>query len=449
MQGSLITLGIIAAILALVLKPKHSLALYLAILIWVPDYLRISIGTIDISTGRIVAAALLLRCINDRRIMEKFHWMKLDKAVVLSMIVYTGVTLLVQPTWASIENRSGFIMDTWFAYMVSRFIITDREKLISVIKCVSIALVPLAILGCMEALTGWQPFVPLRRFRPWNPEYITTVGTRWGITRATGPFGHSILFGCNFAMFLPLIYSLRHEKDIWKSLAYILSLIAIIGALSSMSSGPWVMIIVVLFCLAIEKYAHWTMLMLKVLIFGCVLIQVLSNRNFYHVIFSYASKFGGTGWHRARLIDLAIAHFNDWWLAGYGGKDPGWGYYLGNSWTDVTNEFILAGVKYGLAGIIVLCYVLYVAFSSLRAAYKKENQPYMKSMYWSLGSFLFAVVVTWMSISFFGQLMPLFYCLLGVTGACVMFRENQQKISRRAAAIRKHNDINSEEPLLV
>ncbi len=426
MQGTILIFGIVASILAIVLKPKYAFAVYLAIVIWFPEFLRISIGTIDISCSRIVATALMLRCLSDQKILSTFRWTKLDKAVALSMLVYVGMTLLLQPTWASIENRSGFIMDTWFAYLIARFIITDKEKLRSLIKNVSIILIPLAILGLIETITSWQPFVPLRRFRPWDPEEMTTVGTRWGFTRATGPFGHPILFGGVFAMFMPLIYTLRYEKNIWKTFAYALSAMTIAGALSSISSGPWVMIIVVLFCLVMEKYKVWVKSVLNFLIFSIVFIQIFSNRPFYHVIFSYAGKLGGAGYHRIFLIDSAIRDFGKWWLAGYGGQDPGWGFSLGMSWTDVTNEYILAGVKYGLAGVIVLVLVLIISFSSLKSAYKKENDPYMKSIYWSLGSLLVAVSTVWMSVSFFGQLSTIFYCCLGIIGSVVLFPETSK-----------------------
>ena len=421
MTGPILVIGIFASILVIVLKPKYALVVYLAIVIWFPDYLRLSIGTIDISCSRIVGTVLLARCLFDNRLRTKFKWSLLDKAVLLNLFVFVAVTLITQPTWATIENRSGFLMDTLFAYMIARYIVTDKEKLITVIKCTSIILVPLAILGVMEAITGWQPFVPLRRFKPWNTNtdvVVTNVGSRWGFTRATGPFGHPILLGGGFAMFLPLIYTLRYEKNVWKTFVYVLSAIMIAGALSSMSSGPWVMIAVVVFCLFMENHKTWVKPLLQFSIISIIGIQLISNRSFYHVIFSYISLIGGTGYHRARLIDAAIRDFGKWWLAGYGGKDPGWG--LGVSWSDITNEYIMSGVKYGLAGVIVICYVLYASFKSLRAAYRKEVDPYLKSIYWSLGSLLTAVSIVWMSVSFFGQLTIILYICLGIIGSAVL-----------------------------
>jgi len=433
MQGVTLTIAVILSVLTLTMKPRHALVVYLTGLLWYPSYLAISIGTIDIMVGRMVGGVLLLRCLSNDRIRSKFTWSRLDTFVAYSMIVYVGVVLLTRPTFSSLENRGGFIMDTWLAYMIARFIITDRTELVSVIKCTSIVLIPLAALGCMEAVTGWQPFVPLRSFRPWNPTTGEVAGAmRWGFTRAVGPFSHPILFGGGFAMFLPLVYYLRHEKNRWRRLAYPLSAVTIAGALSSMSSGPWIMVMVIIFCLAMERYKHWTKPIIIFFIFSCVFIEIFSNRTFYHVIFSYGSMLGGAGWHRAQLIDVAIRHIGEWWLAGYGGRDPGWGHYFGMGHTDVTNEFILAGVKYGIAGIIALCAVLVVAFRGLMAASKKTTHPAMKSLYWSLGTVLFSVTITWMSVSFFGQLMPLFYCMLGIIGSMSSLEGIRQTTKSRA-----------------
>jgi hypothetical protein len=152
-------------------------------------------------------------------------------------------------------------------------------------------------------------------------------------------------------------------------------------------------------------------------IFSCILIGIISNRPFYHVIASAANPLGGAGWHRAKLIDLAIENFDEWWRFGYGDKDPGWGPSLGMTWTDITNEYILRGVRYGILGVIALSVVLVQAFRGLAAAHKKVKLPIAKSLCWTFGSLLFAVVVTWMSVSFFGQLITLFYCCLGMIGS--------------------------------
>lgn len=440
MQNVTLIIAVILVTLVLNLRPRKALVIYIASLLWYPSYLAVSIGTIDIVLGRFVVGALFLRCLCDDKIRTRFKWSRLDKWVALSMIIYVGITFYTRPTWMMVENRGGFIMDTWLAYMVARFIITDRASLIYVVKSVSIILLPLAILGCIEAVSGWQPFVPLRRFSPWNPEYgVTNVGGRWGFTRAIGPFQHPIMFGGCFAMFLPLIWYLRYEKKEWKSLAYIFSVTAVVGALSSMSSGPWIMIIAIVFCFLLERRKKWVKPALFAFIILCILIQISSSTAFYYVLFNYGSKLGGAGLHRAMLIDIAIKNFDQWWLVGTKGLDPGWGHYFHMDHTDVTNEYLLAGIKYGILGIIVLCCMLFVAFKQIIAAYKKAITPETKSLYWSLGSGLFAIVVVWTSVSFFGQLMPLFYCVFGMTGSSVLFLQNSKRtiVNRKLRKLKK------------
>jgi hypothetical protein len=419
MQGVTLTIALILSVLVIALRPKHAFVAYIVGLLWYPSYLAISIGTIDIAVGRFVVAVLLLRCLFDDKIRIKFKWCRLDTLVTLSMVVYVGAYLITQAETLSdtMENRAGFFMDTWCAYLAARFIVTDRTKLISIIKCISIAMVPLAILGVIESVTGWQPFAPLRRFSPWFAGGNYVSEGRFGFARAIGPFSHAILFGGGFAMFLPLIYYLRHEKNDWRTFAYIISGIALLGALSSMSSGPWVMVMVVIFCLIMERHKHLVKPLFIFMIISCIILGIVSNRPFYHVIASWANPLGGAGYHRAKLIDIAIDKFDEWWVIGYGDKDPGWGPLLGMGHSDITNEYILKGVRYGILGVIALCAVLAKAFKDLISTYRKQQHPVTKSLCWAFGSLLFSVAFAWMSVSFFGQLSTLVYCSLGMIGS--------------------------------
>lgn len=425
MENLTLLFAVVFCGLVLVLKPVNALGVYFASLVWYPNYLMVSIGTIDISLGRFVVAVLLLRCLIDPRItLHRPSWCRLDTFVVLSMAAYTIPIFLTHPLEQAVENRAGFLMDTFLAYCVVRFIVTDYSKLVKIIKIVAIILVPLAVIGLIEATTGIRPFgVLLERSHMFS--YLSNYGERWGLYRAFGPFSHSILFGCTFGLFFPLIYYLRNETGSWRYYALILSGTAIVGAMSSMSSGPWVMMGVVIVCLAMERFKKWLKSVIIFMIISVILVEIISNRPFYHVIASYANPLGGSGWHRAKLIDLAIEHVNEWWLLGYGTEDPGWGETLGMEKTDITNEFIFAAVRYGIWGLAALCAVLTVAFRHMIRVYKRTPYKPIKSLAWAFGSMLVAVIVCWMSVSFFGQLMPLFYSMLGLLGSFYAFSERR------------------------
>jgi len=439
MQGVTLIFALVLSVLVLTLRPKYAFVAYIVGLLWYPAYLAVSIGTIDILVGRFVVAVLLMRCYFNDSIRRKFTWNRLDTLVTLSMVVYVGTYLITQvnPIAQTLEGRAGFVMDTWCAYLAARFIVTDRSKLISIVKCIAIAMVPLAILGVIESVTGWQPYASLWRFSPWFRGGRFVSEGRWGLARAVGPFSHAILFGGVFAMFMPLIYYLRREKGDWKSMTYVVLLIIMLGALSSMSSGPWVMVIVVIFCLVMENHKHLVKPMFIFLVFSCISIGIASNRPFYHVIASWANPLGGAGWHRARLIDLAIENFDEWWMVGYGDKDPGWGQFLGMGRTDVTNEYILNGVRYGILGIIALCAVLAKAFRNLISTYRRMKEPALKSLCWAFGSLLFSIAIAWMSVSFFGQLSTLVYCSIGMIGSLCSPGFNWQ-IPNRISLLQNH-----------
>jgi len=420
MENTTLGVAILTSVLVVILRPPIAFAAYVALLLFYPCYLTLSIGTINITAARIVTAVLLVRCLTKPELRRCFKWQPLDKCVAFSMLVYVGMTFTAMPLKEAIENRGGFLLDTGLAYLVARLCITDREAFVTTIKWIALILVPLAILGVIESCTGWQPYMTMMRYCPWEIR-VLDVSLRSGFFRATGAFGHSIMFGTVFVLFLPMVYYLRHERGYWGTWAYPLSIVLIIGALSSMSSGPWVSVIFVILCLAMEHFKKWLKLVLIGILLSCIFIGIASNRPFYHVIVSYANPIGGSGWHRAKLIDCAIQDFGEWYLKGYGGEDPGWGESLGMDHTDITNEFIFAGVRYGLLGVIALCTVLAIAIRQSVRLHNSASDPRLRSLAWALGSIIATVILVFTSVSIFTQTLLLFYCVLGMIGSSANF----------------------------
>ena len=408
----------VASFLVLSLSPATAFAAYLTALIIYPSFLVVRLGPLDISVGRIVVAVLLLRCLCSGGIRRKFAWCRLDSWILFGWILSFTIPMVssVVPLMQKLEQQSGVMMDTFFAYFVARYCITSRAGMVTVIKWIGIVMVPLAFLGVIEATTGWQPFRVLVRFCPWL-EQIPTADMRHGFYRAVGPLVHPILFGTTFVLFLPMIYYLRNERGKWRPVGFFLSITASLGALTSMSAGPWMMLMTCIVCLILERFKKWTKPLVIFLVFAIIGVGIISNRPFYHVIATYANVLGGSGWHRAKLVDLAIEHFGEWWLAGYGGRPLGWGPSLGMGWTDITNEYIMFGVKYGMLGVIALVGVLVSSLLKVRRLHNTTNDPKLKSFYWALGSIVVALMITFNSCAFFGQAFTLFYCILGMIGS--------------------------------
>src|SRR5262249_51427577 len=80
---------------------------------------------------------------------------------------------------------------------------------------------------------------------------------------------------------------------------------------------------------------------------------------------------GGTGWHRSYLIDVAIRHLGQWWLAGMSISDTSdWFPYtiVITGGADITNQFLIFGLAGGLVSMALLIAMLYRAFSALGIA---------------------------------------------------------------------------------
>lgn len=419
MQVLTLTLAAILSFLVLFLRPERAFCIYIIAMLFYPVYLVVNLGSLDISMIRIVGAVLLLRCLFNVNLRSKFKWCHLDSWVTFAALANFGIALAVwkTPIAKSFENSSGNLMDTYFAYLIARFCLTDYVVIVTTVKWIAIALVPLAILGAVESCSGWGPYYKLVVYCPWKEISEPILNERSGFFRAVGPFSHPILFGAAFAMFLPIVYWLRHQGGKWLMGSYVITGMLVIGTFSSMSSGPVMMLVFVLFFLFLERHKAYVKPILILSVVSILLLDITSNRTFYHVLASYADPIGGAGWHRAKLIDLAIERFSEWWLAGYGGDDPGWGPSLGMGHTDITNYYLIIGVKYGILGVIAFCGMLTVGMIMVIRFHNLAKQLLLRSWYWSLGSVLVASLIAFNGFTLFGQSMTLFYCVLGFIGS--------------------------------
>jgi hypothetical protein len=126
---------------------------------------------------------------------------------------------------------------------------------------------------------------------------------------------------------------------------------------------------------------------------------------------------GSTGYHRALLIDRALANLSDWWLVG-----------TQNTWKwaseddhlfDVTNNYILNGADGGLLTMILFIAIVAIAFKGVGRAVVGSDGKKPEAevrMLWALGAALFAHAVTFISVSYFDQNFVNWYLLLAVIG---------------------------------
>lgn len=417
MEGPTSLIALLGVIAVLTCRPVYGLAAWILVISFYPDYLRLSLGMVDISAHRIVLTVLLARCLNDASLRRRFRWITLDYLIILSMIVYTFTLAFTVEANTWFVNRAGYLMDTLFVYFAFRLVVVDFDSLLVVVRTCAIAVIPLAIMGLVETFYAKSIYFGLGQYCPFAANKGMEYQERQGLFRAMGPHGETIMFGLWFACLLPLVRLLRFDRPAWRMLRWPAMLACVAGVLSTVSSGPYMALIVVFVCLALERAKYLVKPLIVGTILLCIAIEFLSNRHFYYVLGDLAMD-GDSAWYRARLIDVAIMMLPQYWQFGYGFTDPGWGPLIdGNKRSDGVNDYIVHAVVYGIFGLLVYLAVLASAMRNTVRAHAASLGPAGRCCCWAVATSLIGLMMAFWSVSLFGQMEIFFYGLLGLAGA--------------------------------
>jgi hypothetical protein len=241
---------------------------------------------------------------------------------------------------------------------------------------------------------------------------------REGRVRSQGPFAHAILAGTIGAVCLPLVIALwqRHRK------AAVVGITACsVMIVTAASSGPIISAIGGLGALAMWHYRHQLRLVRWIAVAAYIGLDIVMKAPAYYLIGRIDLAGGSTGYHRAALIESAIVHLNEWWLAGTD-YTRHW-MPTGVSWspnhTDITNHYLEMGVVGGLPLLVLFILVLVKGFSSVGRMLRqsKESAEQWHFTFWALGASLFAHAATFVSVSYFDQSFVFIYLTLAALGS--------------------------------
>jgi hypothetical protein len=411
--GLVFTLAMIALLLAL---PRR-----LALLPIVLTACYMTFGQQIVIGGlhfRLLRLLVLVGCIRIifRGELRGFHWQRLDTVITLwsvsSVVTYT----LLWQTNDALVNRLGLVFDAFGLYFAFRCFVRDLDDIKRACHIFAVVLLPLAGSMCIEKLTGRNPFCVFGGV----PEFTTV---REGVLRCQGPFGHPILAGTFGAVWVPCFVGLW-----WQKRARLLAILGIVSStlitLLAGSSGP-----VGAYFAGIVALAFWpfrnSMRRVRWMVVGLMLLlQVVMNAPIWFVFARFSFFSGSTGWHRANLIDQTISHFFDWWLVG-ARETYSWGVWGG----DITNQFILEGVRGGLITMILFTAIVVLCFSRvghlLRASRFESKRS--RLFLWAIGATLFSHVISFMNVSYFDQNVVNWFLTLAAVAAANSSRWRQKQ----------------------
>jgi hypothetical protein len=413
--GILIAMGLCV----LFLPKKWSLFPVLVMTCFVSSAQRIVIMGMDFDFLRIMVLFGVARLIL-RNEYSVFIWKSLDFAVVAWVVSAVFFNVIQQGTTAVIINRLGFAFDSFGMYFVFRCLINDWEDLNCIILGIFIVSIPIALLFLFEEYTTHNLFAIFGGVAP-----ITVI--REGRLRCQGAFSHPILAGCFWAACIPVLAAnwWKSEKSrIYSIIGIVASLIIIMCCASSTPVMGTISALIggILFFLRRQMHiVRWSILLLL------VSLHMIMKAPVWHLISRISAVGGSTSWHRYNLIDQTIKHFGDWWLYGCSGYTVlSWGIWAG----DVTNQYILEGIRGGFLTMCLFITIIVIAFREIGRLWRyQERNPYRVVLVWTLGVSLFVHCSNFIGIAYFGQIWVIWYLLLAIIGS-LSLSPNQLTVSK-------------------
>jgi phage shock protein PspC (stress-responsive transcriptional regulator) len=324
--------------------------------------------------------------------------------------------------------RLGLVYNACGIYFLLRIYCQSLDDVEKLCIFTAILLIPVA----MEMLYEHVAFHNLFSVLGGVPE-IPQI--REGRIRAFGPFTHPILAGTVGAVCLPLMVGIwqRHRNIAFSGIAACLTMVVASG-----SSGPIMSVIAAIASLFMWHHREKMRLIRWLVVITYIFLEAIMKVPAYYIIWRLNVAGGSTGYYRAALIDSALKHLNEWWMAGTD-YTRHW-MPSGVSWSpdhvDITNEYLIMGVIGGLPLMFLFIAILTKGFSFVGQTQKQPSDLPAESQFmtWALGAALFAHTVTFVSVSYFDQSFLFIYLTFAAIGSAYSSTVAAQSVDRSAAA---------------
>lgn len=409
------------AVLMLRVRRANALLPMVVLLCFVSPAQRLAIMGVDLTLLRILLLVGWIRVLtaHDR---TPFVWRTQDR-LMLAYVLASSLVYVAQQeeSGRAIVNRAGNAMDTAGVYFLCRRMIRDWDDVLGFIKGLGLVSIPVAAFFVVESSTGRNLFSVFGGV----PD-VTLV--RNGRLRCQGAFSHPIMAGCFWATIVPLFWAYwvtERSRAGWKPVAWLGC--ALLTIVLCASSTP----VMALLCVAVGAVVFPFRRSLRSLRWGLVgllvALHLLMSKPVWHLVARIDVVGGSTGWHRYFLVDQAIGHFSEWWLLGEPNTAK-WAPTL----SDVTCQYVLEGVRGGFLGLALFVSMIVVAFRNIGriGSWASPRADRMRQYFaWGMGVAVFAHVMCFISVSYFGQGVQLWYMTLALVECVAVIGAERHRAS--------------------
>jgi len=388
-----------------VLPRAWSLAPLLILACFVPAGQRIVLaGTLDFSFLRILVIAYWVRIF----LFQDWRGLRviaLDYAVIAWVLVGSFVYVLLRMDFPAVVNRLGFTYESLGLYVTMRCMLGNWARVERAIAVLAVLALPVAVFFLVEQATGRNLFSVMGGV----PEQTLV---REGRVRAQGAFSHPIIAGCFWANVVVLcagMFMARRRAALMVCGFAGACLIVVACA----SSTPVLAVLVGGLGMALAYVRGWIGYLRLGFAGMLVFLHFVMEAPIWHLISRISAVGGSTGWHRYHLIDAAIRNFGEWAVLGVE-TTMHWGHGL----RDVTNQYVLEGVRGGVWTLALFLLVLVLAFRAVGKGLRRS--PSRRGVFWvqwAVGVSLLVHATNFVAVSYFGQGLVAFYLSLALAGS--------------------------------
>jgi hypothetical protein len=396
---------ILASLLILVLPRRYMIVPFLVASLLMPNHQSIVILGAHLMISRMLIfvawVRIAQRAFLTRRDPFPSPMNVLDKVFISWAVCGAIMYTLLWHVVGAFVNRLGFLYTTLGVYFLFRYLIRDREDVFRVIKTLSLVVLPIAIAMWVEHSTGRNPLSILGGIEEYS-------NVRDGAVRAQGPFLHSIVAGTFGAMQVPLFIALWLEGKGNRLAAGLGVISCTVITIASASSTP-----VMTYCAAVGALCFWPLrdhmrTVRWALVSFVVMLQIAMQAPIWFLMNRISGVLGGTGWHRAELINQFVRRFFEWWLVGTQ-NNANWGLDM---W-DSINAYVKAGVEGGLITFILFLSIFVFGYKRIGSARRiVQNDLKNERLIWALGATLFGNTIAFFGIIYFDQSAIAWYLVL-------------------------------------
>lgn len=398
--------ALVCAGIAVILLPRrYALVPMIIVACFIAPAQRIAVLTLDFTFLRLIVLFGWVRLVI-RSEVRGLTLRPLDWAMIAWAACGTFVYVVQRGTLAALIFKLGLSFDALGMYFLFRLFIRNWRDADTMVRAFILMSVPVAIAFLIEMSTGRNVFAVFGGVPQVTPE-------REGRLRCQGAFAHAILAGCFWASLMPLIAAAwwRGTRGRLAAVAGLacccLMIVACASSTPVMAVGFGIIGAAAFPLRHLMRLVRWSLLLVLILLHMSMTMPV------WHLIGRIDLIGGSTGYHRYQLIDAAVNHFDAWWLVGCT-STANWGRQL----FDVTNQYVLEGVRGGVWTLSMFVVVIACAFRGVgRLMREAKSDRYREVFAWGVGVALLIHAVNFLAVSYFGQIFMVWYLTLALVGS--------------------------------